>query len=42
MQSTKARPAAAHSGIIYLRPDEIAPNPVQPRTVFDDASLAAR
>ena len=40
MQSTKARPAAAHSGIIYLRPDEIAPNPVQPRTVFDDASLA--
>ena len=39
MQATKARPVAARSGIIYLRTDEISPNPVQPRTVFDDEAL---
>jgi ParB family chromosome partitioning protein len=39
MQATKTR-AAARSGIIYLRTDELQPNPVQPRTVFDEASLA--
>ncbi|MBR0041274.1 MAG: ParB/RepB/Spo0J family partition protein [Oscillospiraceae bacterium] len=40
MQATKTRAAAARSGIIYLRTDEVQPNPVQPRTVFDEASLA--
>jgi ParB family chromosome partitioning protein len=40
MQGTKTRAVAARSGIIYLRPDELQPNPVQPRTVFDEASLA--
>ena len=40
MQATKTRAVAARSGIIYLRPDELQPNPVQPRTVFDEASLA--
>ena len=39
MQATKTR-AAARSGIIYLRPDELQPNPVQPRTVFDEEALA--
>ena len=39
MQATKTR-AAARSGILYLRTDELQPNPVQPRTVFDEASLA--
>ncbi len=40
MQATKTRAVAARSGIIYLRPDELQPNPVQPRTVFDETSLA--
>ena len=39
MQATKTR-AAARSGILYLRTDELQPNPVQPRTVFDEVSLA--
>lgn len=40
MQATKMRAAAARSGILYLRTDELQPNPVQPRTVFDESSLA--
>ena len=40
MQATKTRAVAARSGILYLRTDELQPNPVQPRTVFDEASLA--
>ena len=39
MQATKTHPVAARSGIIYLRTDEISPNPVQPRTVFEDEAL---
>ena len=39
MQATKPRPVAARSGILYLRTDEISPNPVQPRTVFEDEAL---
>lgn len=39
MHATKTRAAAARSGIIYLRTDELQPNPVQPRTVFDEPSL---
>ena len=38
MQATKTR-AAARSGIIYLRTDELAPNPVQPRTSFEPEAL---
>ena len=40
MQATRTRMAASRSGILYLRTDELQPNPVQPRTVFDEASLA--
>lgn len=40
MQATKTRAVAARSGIIYLRPDELQPNPVQPRTVFDEEALS--
>ncbi len=40
MQATKTRAVAARSGIIYLRTDELQPNPVQPRTVFDEDALA--
>ena len=40
MQATKTRTAAARSGILYLRTDELQPNPVQPRTVFDETALA--
>ena len=40
MQATKTRAAAARSGILYLRTDELQPNPVQPRTVFDEDALA--
>ena len=39
MQATKTR-AAARSGILYLRTDELQPKPVQPRTIFDEESLA--
>ena len=40
MQATKTRTAAARSGILYLRTDELQPHPVQPRTVFDETALA--
>ena len=39
MQATKTRAVAARSGILYLRTDELQPNPVQPRTVFDEDAL---
>ena len=39
MQATKAR-VTARNGILYLRTDELSPNPVQPRTEFDDDSLS--
>ena len=39
MQATKTRQAAARSGIIYLRIDELGPNPVQPRSSFDAEAL---
>ena len=39
MQATKTR-AAARSGILYLRTDELQSNPVQPRTEFDDEALS--
>lgn len=40
MQATKERAVAARSGIIYLRTDELSPNPVQPRSDFDETALA--
>ena len=39
MQATKTRAVAARNGILYLRTDELSPNPVQPRTDFDDDAL---
>ena len=39
MQATKAR-VTARNGILYLRTDELSPNPVQPRTECDDDSLS--
>jgi len=39
MQATKTR-AAARSGILYLRTDELQSNPVQPRTEFDAEALS--
>lgn len=39
MQATRTRPALRRGGIIYLSIDDIYPNPVQPRKLFDDASL---
>ncbi len=39
MQATRTR-AAARSGILYLRTDELQSNPVQPRTEFDAEALS--
>ena len=39
MQALKTRPGARRGGILYLRTEDIAPNPVQPRQVFDDEAL---
>lgn len=39
MQAIKTRPAARRGGILYLRTEDIAPNPVQPRQNFDDGAL---
>ena len=39
MQALRNRPGLRRGGIIYLSTDSIAPNPVQPRKIFDDASL---
>lgn len=39
MQATRTRPALRRGGIIYLSIDDIYPNPVQPRKLFDDAAL---
>ena len=39
MQTLKTRPAVHRGGILSLRVEDIAPNPVQPRRVFDEAGL---
>lgn len=39
MQTLRNRPSIRRGGIIYLRIDDISPNPVQPRKVFDDEAL---
>ena len=39
MQALRQKPSLKRGGIIYLRLDEISPNPVQPRKIFDDEEL---
>ena len=39
MQALRSRPALRRSGLLYLRAEDIAPNPVQPRKHFDEESL---
>ena len=39
MQTLRNRPTIRRGGIIYLRIDDISPNPVQPRKIFDDEAL---
>lgn len=39
MQALKSQTALGRGGIVYLRTDELTPNPVQPRKRFDDESL---
>ncbi len=39
MQAIRSRPALRRGGIIYLNTEDIYPNPVQPRKLFDDESL---
>ena len=39
MQAIKTRPAVRRGSIVYLSVDDILPNPVQPRKLFDDESL---
>ena len=40
MQSLRTRPGLRRGAILYLRPEDITPNPVQPRRHFDEESLA--
>lgn len=39
MQALKTRLGVRRGGILYLRTEDIAPSPVQPRQYFDDESL---
>ncbi len=39
MQALKTRPGVRRGGILYLRTEDIAPSPVQPRQYFDDGAL---
>ena len=39
MQVTRTRPALRRGGIVYLSTEDIVPNPVQPRKLFDDEGL---
>lgn len=39
MQALRTRPGPRRGGILALRLDDIAPNPIQPRRHFDDAGL---
>lgn len=39
MQTLRNRPALRRGRVIYLKPEELAPNPVQPRKIFDEESL---
>lgn len=40
MQTLRTRPRTRRGAIIYLRQEDIAPNPVQPRHEFDHAALS--
>ncbi len=39
MQTLRARPGLRRSGLLYLRVDDIGPNPMQPRKCFDEQAL---
>ncbi len=39
MQTLRSRPGLRRGRVIYLKPEELAPNPVQPRKHFDEESL---
>ena len=39
IQTMRTRPTLRRSGLLYLRVDDIAPNPAQPRKIFDEESL---
>ena len=39
MQALRSRPGLRRGGILYLRADDLAPNPTQPRKSFDDEAL---
>lgn len=39
MQALRSQTALRRGGIVYLRTDELTPNPVQPRKRFDEESL---
>ena len=39
MQALRSRPTLRRSGLLYLRVEDITPNPVQPRKVFDEEAL---
>lgn len=39
MQALRSRPVLRRGGIVYLSTEDICPNPVQPRKLFDDESL---
>jgi len=39
MQALRNRPALKRGGILYLRTDDLSPNPTQPRKSFDDEAL---
>ena len=40
MQAIRSRPGLRRGGILYLPTEELAPNPVQPRTAFDEEGLS--
>ncbi len=39
MQTLRTRPSVRRGAILYLRPEDIVPNPAQPRRQFDEESL---
>ncbi len=39
MQALRTRPLLRRSGLLYLRVEDITPNPVQPRKAFDEEAL---
>ncbi len=39
IQTMRTRPTLRRSGLLYLRVEDIAPNPAQPRKIFDEEAL---